>query len=240
MAQLFVGTSGWAYPSWKPGFYPEKLAQTKFLPYYATQLNTVEVNLTFRQLLKDTTAQNGSRKRPEIFGFRIKAHQVLTHIKRLKNTEEFLPRFLATIEPLARREARAGAVSTAAEYEGGSSAEDFLAILPRGVRGSFEFRNESWFADEVFALLKENNRALCVAETEERITPDVITADFCYYRYRKPNIRRKSAEAMVDRMHEHLGAGRDTFAYFKHEETPQGAIYAVDVLKEAAKNLATD
>ena len=56
MPQLFIGTSGWAYPSWKPGFYPEKLAQTKFLPYYASQLNTVEVNLTFRQLLKDTTA----------------------------------------------------------------------------------------------------------------------------------------------------------------------------------------
>src|SRR6202158_85644 len=102
MAQLYVGTSGWAYPSWNPAFYPEKLAQTKFLTYYASQLNTVEVNLTFRQLLKDTTAQKWIAQTPEAFRFAIKAHQGITHIKSLKTTVESVPRFLATIEPLAR------------------------------------------------------------------------------------------------------------------------------------------
>ena len=102
MAQLFVGTSGWAYPSWKPEFYPEKLAQTKFLPYYASQLNTVEVNLTFRQLLKETTAQKWIDQTPAEFRFGIKAHQVITHIKRLKNADDFVQRFFSTIEPLAR------------------------------------------------------------------------------------------------------------------------------------------
>jgi uncharacterized protein YecE (DUF72 family) len=109
------------------------------------------------------------------------------------------------------------------------------------VRAASEFRNQSWFSDEVFSLLKENNRALCIAETEERVTPDEVTADFCYYRYRKPEYSADERRAMVNRMREHMNAGRDTYAYFKHEETPQGAIYAVDVLKEAAnKNLATD
>src|ERR1700756_426323 len=102
MSQLFVGTSGWAYPSWKPQFYPEKLAQTEFLTYYASQLNTVEVNLTFRQLLKDTTAQKWIEQTPAEFRFGIKAHQVITHIKRLKSVEEFVQRFFSTIEPLAR------------------------------------------------------------------------------------------------------------------------------------------
>ena len=102
MAQLFVGTSGWAYPSWKPDFYPAKLAQTKFLSYYAGHLNTVEVNLTFRQLLKETTAQKWIAETPEHFRFGIKAHQVITHIKRLKNTADFIPRFFSTVEPLAR------------------------------------------------------------------------------------------------------------------------------------------
>ena len=97
MAQLYVGTSGWAYPSWKPAFYPEKLAQTKFLTYYSSQLNTVEVNLTFRQLLKDTTAQKWIAQTPDNFRLGIKAHQVITHIKRLKSAEEFLPRFLARL-----------------------------------------------------------------------------------------------------------------------------------------------
>ena len=242
MAQLFVGTSGWAYPSWKPGFYPEKLAQSKFLPYYASQLNTVEVNLTFRQLLKDTTAQKWIAQTPDAFRFAIKAHQVLTHIKRLKNTEEFLPRFLSTIEPLARA-GKIGPVlfqlppNTKADPK---LLEDFLKTIPRGVQVAFEFRNESWFVDEIFALLKQYNRALCIAETEERTTPDVITADFCYYRYRKPEYSPEERRAMVDRMHQHLSAGRDTYAYFKHEETPQGVIYAVDVLKEATKSAATE
>jgi uncharacterized protein YecE (DUF72 family) len=242
MAQLFVGTSGWAYPSWKPGFYPEKLAQAKFLPYYASQLNTVEVNLTFRQLLKDTTAQKWIAQTPDNFRFAIKAHQVLTHIKRLKNTEEFLPRFLATVEPLGAA-GKIGPVlfqlppNMKADVE---LLKSFLSTVPRGVQAAFEFRNESWFSDAIFSLLKEHNRALCVAETEERVTPDEITADFCYYRYRKPEYTAAERRAMVDRMHGHLSAGRDTYAYFKHEETPQGAIYAVDVLKEATKNQATD
>jgi len=117
--------------------------------------------------------------------------------------------------------------------------EDFLKVIPRGVQAAFEFRNESWFVDEIFSSLKQYNRALCVAETEERVTPDVVTADFCYYRYRKPEYSPDERRAMVNRMHQHLSAGRDTYAYFKHEETPQGAIYAVDVLKEATMNPAT-
>src|SRR6266550_6620128 len=189
MPQLYVGTSGWAYPSWKPAFYPEKLAQTKFLTHYSTQLNTVEVNLTSRQLLKETTAQKWITQTPEHFRFGIKAHQVITHIKRLKNTEDFVPRFLGTIEPLAQA-GKLGPVLFQLPPNLKADAkllEEFLAVLPRGVVSAFEFRHESWFTDEIFALLKSCNRALCVAETEERVTPDVVTADFCYYRYRKPS-----------------------------------------------------
>src|SRR5579864_8143296 len=102
MSQLFVGTSGWAYPSWKPEFYPAKLAQAKFLTYYASQLSTVEVNLTFRQLLKETTAQKWIAQTPAEFRFGIKAHQVITHVKRLKNAEEFVQRFFGTIQSLAQ------------------------------------------------------------------------------------------------------------------------------------------
>jgi len=88
--------------------------------------------------------------------------------------------------------------------------------------------------------LKQHNRALCIAESEERATPDVVTADFCYYRYRKPEYSPDERQAMVSRMHEHIASGRDIYAYFKHEETPQGALYAVELLKEAGKTLATD
>ena len=102
MAQLYVGTSGWAYPSWKPQFYPAKLPQKNFLQHYAGRLNTVEVNFTFRQLIKETTAQKWIAETPPGFRFGVKAHQVITHIKRLKGTADFVPRFLSTIEPLAQ------------------------------------------------------------------------------------------------------------------------------------------
>ncbi len=234
MAQLFAGTSGWAYAGWKPDFYPAKLAQKNFLKYYCTQLNSVEVNFTFRQLLKETTAQKWIAESPENFRFTIKAHQVITHIKRLKKTEDFIPRFLSTIEPLARAEKLGPLLFQLPpnmKSDVGVLAE-FLAALPRTLPSAFEFRHESWFTDEIFDLLKTYNRALCVAETEDRVTPDVITADFCYYRFRKPTYTPEERQQMTGRIREHLKANRDVFAYFKHEETPQGALYAVEVFNE--------
>ncbi len=234
MAQLFVGTSGWAYPSWKPDFYPEKLPQKNFLKYYSTRLNSVEVNFTFRQLVKETTVQKWLAETPEGFRFGVKAHQVITHIKRLKNVADFLPRFVSTIEPLAQA-GRLGPVlfqlPPNMKVDIGVL-EEFLTVLPRGLPSAFEFRHESWWTDPVYELLRKCNRALCVAETEERVTPDVVTADFCYYRYRKPEYTGEERRAMVERLREHLEQGRNVFAFFKHEETPQGAMYAVEVKKE--------
>ena len=233
MGQLYAGTSGWAYPSWKPEFYPAKLPQKNFLQYYATQLNAVEVNFTFRQLVKETTAQKWIAETPAGFRFSVKAHQVITHIKRLKKTEDFVPRFLSTIEPLAQA-GKLGPVLF--QLPPNMKADpivlrEFLSTLPRGVASAFEFRHTSWFTDEIFGLLESCNRALCVAETEERVTPDVVTADFCYYRYRKPSYTPEERQAMVMRIQEHRAQGRDVFAYFKHEETPQGALYATDIFK---------
>ncbi len=234
MAKLYAGTSGWAYTSWKPDFYPQKLAQAKFLPFYSTKLNAVEVNFTFRQLLKETTAQKWIAETPEGFKLSVKAHQVITHIKRLKGAEEFVSRFLSNIQPLAQA-GKLGPVLFQLPPNMKADAElleAFLAVVPKAVPSAFEFRHESWFADPIFELLKKYNRALCVAETEARVTPDVVTADFNYYRYRKPTYTNEERLVMVGRIREHLSAGRNVFAYFKHEETPQGALYAVEVLNE--------
>jgi len=234
MAQLYVGTSGWAYPSWKPAFYPDKLAQKKFLSFYATKLNAVEVNFSFRQLVKETTIQNWIAETPEHFRFTIKAHQVLTHIKRLKDSEEFLKRFLGTLESMERA-GRLGPILFQLPPNFKADQQvlgEFLKLLPRNVRAAFEFRHDSWHSDATWTTLRDRNVALCVAENEDRTTPDVVTADYAYYRYRKPNYTPDERKAMVGRHHEHLAAGRDVFAYFKHEETPEGALYAVDVLGE--------
>lgn len=232
MAQLFAGTSGWAYPSWKPEFYPDKLAQKKFLSFYATRLNTVEVNFTFRQLVKETTIQSWLQVTPADFRFGIKAHQVITHIKRLKSTEDFVPRFLATIEPLAAAGKLGPVLFQLPPNLKADPAllKDFLAVLPRTVPAAFEFRHASWFADSTWDLLKARDAAVCVAETETMTTPDVTTAGFAYYRFRKPTYTGEERKSMVDRMRQHLADHRNVFAYFKHEETPAGALYAVEVL----------
>lgn len=233
MAKLFTGTSGWAYPTWKPDFYPEKLAQKKFLNHYATQLNAVEVNFTFRQLVKETTLQNWLAETPEAFRFTIKAHQVITHIRRLKDTGEFVTRFLATIEPLAAV-GKLGPVlfqlppNLKVDRE---LLEAFLQTLPKRMQSAFEFRHASWFADSTYDALRQYGAALCVAETESLTTPEVVTADFIYYRFRKPNYPPDERKEMVDRIQGHLNGGRNVFAYFKHEETPEGAIYARELLK---------
>jgi uncharacterized protein YecE (DUF72 family) len=110
--------------------------------------------------------------------------------------------------------------------------KDFLALLPRTLPAAFEFRHESWLTDSTWELLKSRGAALCVAETEERTTPDVVTAPFVYYRFRKPSYTPDERTGMVAHIGEHLAAGRDVFAYFKHEETPEGALYAVELLRE--------
>ena len=241
MAQLFVGTSGWAYPSWKPDFYPAKLPQKNFLKHYSTQLNTVEVNFTFRQLIKETTAQKWIAETPSGFRFGVKAHQVITHIKRLKATADFVPRFLSTIEPLARAE-KLGPVLFQLPPNLKADAvllKDFLATVPRTVPTAFEFRHDSWFSDATWDVLRSYNAALCVAETETMTTPDVVTAPFVYYRFRKPTYTGEERTSMIDRVRQHLADGRDVFAYFKHEETAAGALYAEDLLREVSKARST-
>jgi len=154
----------------------------------------------------------------------------------LKGTEDFVPRFLATIEPLASP-GKLGPVLFQLPPNLKADAallKDFLALLPRTLPAAFEFRHDSWFTDSTWELLKERGAALCVAETEERTTPDVVTAPFAYYRFRKPNYTDEERSVMITRIGEHRGAGRDVFAYFKHEETPEGALYAVELLREVS------
>ena len=233
MAQLYAGTSGWAYAGWKPDFYPAKLAQKKFLSHYGTQLNTVEVNFTFRQLVKESTLNNWIADTPERFRFGVKAHQMITHIKRLKGVEEFLPRFLTSIEPLARA-GKLGPVLFQLPPNlklDATLLEDFLAQLPRTLRTAFEFRNASWFVDETWALLKDRNVALCVAESETMASPDVTTADFAYYRFRKASYSADERATMLKMLGAHTAQGRDVYSYFKHEETPEGALYARELLR---------
>jgi uncharacterized protein YecE (DUF72 family) len=232
MATVYAGSSGWAYPSWKSAFYPAKLASGKFLQHYATRLNTVEVNYTFRHFATEKTLNNWIACTPPEFRFSIKAHQNITHVRRLKDASEYARGFLSSLQPLVGAE-RIGMVlfqlppflkADAALLDG------FLGGLPHAARFSFEFRHQSWFTDQTFEILRKYNSALCVAESEKLESPDLATADFGYYRLRKPEYSPKELEEISKRALNHLNSGHDVFLYFKHEETPEGVLYAEKLL----------
>jgi uncharacterized protein YecE (DUF72 family) len=234
MAQLFAGTSGFAYAAWKPDFYPQKLASKNFLQHYATRLDAVEINYTFRQLPKSTTLENWVAAVPEGFRFACKAHQRITHFNRLKESE-FTDVFFRAIDPL-RAARRLGPVlfQLPPNFKiDVALLTAFLAKLPVDVRCAFEFRNASWLTDEVYKLLEKHRVALCLAESDTFEVPKVVTADFVYARLRKAEYTPADRKEVTKRVREQLAAGLDAYVFFKHEETPAGALYAEELLKSA-------
>jgi uncharacterized protein YecE (DUF72 family) len=232
MATLFAGTSGFAYPAWKPGFYPPKLPSKDFLKHYAQRLNCVEINYTFRRLPSASTLESWVAATPPGFVFAVKANQRITHIRRLKNAAEPTELFFKMIDPL-RTSRRLGPVlfqlPPALKCDV-PLLEAYLALLPEGLRYAFEFRHPSWLAEPVYEVLRKHNISLCVAESEKLEVPEVITADFVYYRLRKPEYTEADVAAISARARELLASGRDLYLMFKHEETPEGALNAEQVL----------
>src|ERR1041384_4686062 len=236
MATLYTGTSGFAYPAWKPGFYPAKLPSNQFLKHYAGRLNCVEINYTFRRLPSESTLTAWVDATPPGFVFAVKANMRITHILRLKNAVEATELFFKMIDPL-RTSRRLGPVlfqlPPAMKCDIPLLA-DYLEVLPAGMRYAFEFRHPSWLLDGVYDVLRARNVSLCVAESERLEVPEVITADFVYYRLRKPDYTEADIDNFAARSRELLAAGRDLYLMFKHEETPEGALNAELVLQKAA------
>ena len=237
MGKLYAGTSGWAYPQWKPEFYPPKLASAKFLAYYAGRLNSVELNYTFRRFPTEKLLSGWIAATPDGFKFAVKAHQNITHVKRLKDAGEWTSGFLQALAPLQQAEKLGPVLFQLPPFLRCdlTRLKDFLSQLPGDTRAAFEFRHESWFAPEVFDALRSANAALCQAESEKLETPRVQTADFTYFRLRKQSYSPKQRAELAKQALELAHAG-DVFTYFKHEDTPEGALYAEELLA-AAKNI---
>jgi uncharacterized protein YecE (DUF72 family) len=235
MATLFAGTSGFAYPAWKPAFYPAKLPARQFLAYYSERLNCVEINYTFRRLPAASTLEAWVAATRSGFVFAVKANMRITHILRLKNAERATDVFLKAIDPL-RTSRRLGPVlfqlppNLKCDI---AVLRDYLALLPEGMRYVFEFRHESWLTEAVYDELRRRNVALCLAESEKLEIPEVVTADFVYYRLRKPDYTEADVDAFAARAKELLATGRDLYLMFKHEESPEGALNAELLMKKA-------
>lgn len=231
MGRVYAGTSGWAYSSWKPIFYPPDINSAGFLEYYSSRLNSVEVNYTFRHLPEKSLLAKWIAATSAEFRFAVKAHQVITHRKRLRDAAANTRDFLASLQPLLKAR-KLGPILFQLPPNFKCNREllaKFIAGLPRNLRFAFEFRHDSWFRDDVFRALHKANIALCLAESDKLQTPDIRTADFSYLRLRKTKYPMSARRALARKVRLLRRRG-DTFVYFKHEDDPSGALYAEELL----------
>jgi len=237
--RLFAGTSGWAYPTWKPGFYPAGLAQKDFLSFYSSRLTSVEVNYTFRALPSVKMLEGWLAATPENFRFSFKAPQRITHFSRLRDCAAPVQQFVSALEPV-RQAGKLGLLLFQLPPNFKADPDRLAELLRTPALASqptpiaFEFRHESWFSEPTYALLRDHNAALCVAESDDLASPEVhpATTHACFRLRRNGGYTAAELATFAARFTA-LTRDRDVYAYFKHEDEPTGALNAQAFLAEA-------
>jgi uncharacterized protein YecE (DUF72 family) len=223
---LYLGTSGFAYGEWKGGFYPEDLKDADMLPFYAGRFPSVEINYTFRRSPAPKTLGRWAESTPDGFRFALKAHQRITHSRRLANADTEVSDFLDRARTLGERLGPILFQCPPSLRFDRPRLETFLAYLPPTFRYAMEFRHPSW--DEARPLLDEQGVAWCFAETDD--TPadasPVLSTPFAYLRLRKDEYTPEDLRAWSERIGRSLAEGGDVYAYFKHEGEAAAPRYA--------------
>jgi uncharacterized protein YecE (DUF72 family) len=235
LGQLRVGTSGFSYKQWKGPFYPPKLPDREMLSFYAQQLPTVEINNTFYRMPVATTFLNWAKSVPEGFRFALKANQRITHVQRLRDCEATLKRFLEAASALSEGD-HLGPILIQLPPNlkfDRPLLESFLALRPPPFLFAFEVRHPSWYTDETYAVLRQHETALCLAETDKQTPPDVLTAGFTYIRLRLEDYTSEQLAAWRRRFDGWLDQGIDVYVYCKHEDAGKGPAYARQLLERA-------
>jgi uncharacterized protein YecE (DUF72 family) len=228
MAELRVGTSGYAYPAWRGVFYPPGLPEREMLAYYGTRFSTVEINYTFYRLPSERSIREWGGQVPAGFQFALKLSQKITHVRRLRDCEDLLERFLGALGP-ARERGQLGPIlvqlppSLRAEL---TTLDEFFRLAPPVFRFALEVRHTSWRTDEADAVLRGHGVALCLAETDEASVPDTVTADFVYVRLRREAYAREELAAWRRRCDAWVARGLDVYVYVKHDDAGTAPTYA--------------
>ena len=215
--RLEAGTSGYAFKEWKGSFYPGDLKDAAMLGFYSSKFSTVEINNTFYQLPKENVLQDWKAQVPEPFTFSLKASRRITHFARLK------PECASAVEFLLKNTTTLGDRLGPILFQLPPNLKKdfdllrvFLGELPFDRRFTIEFRHESWFEDDVFAVLRERNIALCITDQSDFATPLTSTATWGYVRLHKLDYDDLSLTEWAKRI-----AGQawsEAFVYFKHDE----------------------
>ena len=228
--KLLAGASGYSFKEWKGTFYPEKMKPEEMLPFYSQRLPTVEINNTFYQMPKVAVLENWAHVTPASFKFAIKASRRITHFSRLdagkaRDSVEYLYRNLAALGPK-----RGPVLYQLPPFlkKDLPRLSAFLQLLPAGHGAAFEFRNDTWFSDEVYEELKRAGASLCFSEREDNAPPPLVeTAPWGYVRLRLENYSVDDLGRWAERLV--ATAWSETYVYFMHE--PTAPAYAQTLMK---------
>jgi uncharacterized protein YecE (DUF72 family) len=222
--KVLVGTSGWHYGHWRGRFYPDELAPEEWLAFYAARLPTVEINNSFYQLPAADTVAAWREQTPPAFTFAAKASRYITHLKKLKDPARPVAEFFERLELLRDKLGPTLFQLPPRWRRNAERLRAFLAALPEGRRCAFEFRDESWFDEDVYEALRERGAAFCIYDLAGRVTPKEVTAAFVYVRLHGPaeayegGYDARKLAAWAGALASWARQGRDVYCYFNNDQ----------------------
>jgi uncharacterized protein YecE (DUF72 family) len=238
--KIYVGTSGYGYKGWKGIFYPEKISPKEMLRFYSERLGAVEINNTFYHMPTEGVLTSWAEQVPDDFVFALKAPQVITHLKRLRNVGEETDYLFRTLSVLDRKLGPVLFQFPGSFHADHPALKDFLDLIP-DMSCAFEFRSSSWLDVEILDLLRERGYSLCTADTDENPANEIInTAPWGYLRLRRSDYTDADLSQWMERI---LSQKWDkAFVFFKHEEEaegPQMAIRFRELIDSRVKKIKT-
>jgi uncharacterized protein YecE (DUF72 family) len=218
---LYVGTSGFSYKEWKGTFYPSDLSPRQMLRFYSGRFPAVEINNTFYRMPSKSIMKAWASEVPERFKFVLKAPRQITHILQLTDAAEPVAHLLDVVNELGNRLGPLLFQLPPSMEKDVRTLRTFLTFLPARYHFAFEFRNRSWFDDEVFGLLREHGAALCIAESDDGLNvPCSSTSDWGYLRLRRRDYEDGDLLEWARRIASQ--DWKEAYVFFKHEEEGKG------------------
>jgi uncharacterized protein YecE (DUF72 family) len=217
---LWAGASGYSFKEWKGIFYPEDIKPDAMLRWYAERLPTVEINNTFYQMPKANVLENWAKSTPAGFRFAIKAPRRITHMARLDSEKvaEPVDHLYKILAALGRKRGPVLFQLPPFMKKDLPRLAEFLQLLPKDHNAAFEFRNPTWFADDVYEALKQAGASLCFSEREDdKPPPLVVTAPWGYVRLRLERYSERDLQKWAERLAD--TAWKAIYVYFMHEST---------------------
>jgi uncharacterized protein YecE (DUF72 family) len=226
MIKIYTGTSGFAHKEWKGKFYPEKISSKEMLRFYAQRLNTVEVNNTFYHMPKESVLTSWAEQVPSDFVFALKAPQIITHIRQLRNVFEQTEYLFKSLSILDRKLGAVLFQLPKSFHANAPALEDFLALIPSTAACAFEFRSPSWLDAGMPDLLRQKGCSLCIADTDENPAQEIIsTTLWGYLRLRRSDYTDADLSQWAERILSQKW--EKAYVYFKHEDEAKGAATAI-------------